>query len=71
MKKNHIPESSPQLLGVAEAAKQLGISVWTLRRWAYRGEIESVKLGGKLLMVPATELQRIVDDGTRPRLVRQ
>jgi hypothetical protein len=35
---------------VKDAARCLGISVWTLRRKAYEGEVTSVKIGAKLLI---------------------
>ena len=53
---------------IKDAARQLGISVWTLRKKAYDGEITSVKIGAKLL-VPESEIERLVREGTRPRRV--
>ena len=49
-----------------DAAKQLGISVWTLRKKAYEGEVASVKIGTKLL-IPESELERLIREGRRPR----
>jgi len=57
-----------QLLTVKEAAGVLGLSVWTLRGWAYAGKISSHKLG-KRLMVSREELNRILAETERPRLV--
>ncbi len=54
------------LLPVKEAARQLGISVWTLRKKAYRGEIASVKIGVKLL-ISEREIERLIRNGMRPR----
>jgi excisionase family DNA binding protein len=51
---------------VKGAAQRLGISVWTLRRKVYQGEVASVKIGAKLL-VPESEIVRLVREGTRPR----
>jgi excisionase family DNA binding protein len=56
-----------QLLGVAEAEQLTGVSRWTWRAWAYSGKIASVKLGRRLLL-PSAEVQRIIAEGTRPRL---
>ena len=56
-----------QLLGVVEAADELGLSHWTLRAWAYSGRIASNKLGTRL-MIPRTEIDRIVAESERPRL---
>lgn len=51
---------------VREAARRLGISVWTLRKKAYRGDIASVKIGVKLL-IPESEIERLIQEGMRPR----
>ena len=51
---------------VKDAARQLGISVWTLRKKAYDGEIASAKIGVKLL-IPASEIDRLIREGMRPR----
>jgi len=56
------------LLPVKDAAKELGISVWWLRRKAYEGEVASVKLGrGRKLLIPRSEIDRLIQEGTRPR----
>jgi predicted site-specific integrase-resolvase len=51
---------------VKSAAQKLGISIWTARKMAYLGEIASVKIGVKLL-IPDSELERVVREGMRPR----
>jgi excisionase family DNA binding protein len=51
---------------VKSAAQKLGISIWTARKMAYLGEIASVKIGVKLL-IPDSELERLVREGLRPR----
>ena len=43
------------------------ISRWTWRRKAYDGEIESSKVGGRLL-IPLDEIERVIKEGTRPRI---
>jgi excisionase family DNA binding protein len=48
------------------AAQQLGISVWTLRKKAYEGDVASVKIGAKLL-IPESEIERLIQEGMRPR----
>jgi excisionase family DNA binding protein len=55
-----------RLRPVIEAARQLGISVWTLRKKAYQREIASVKIGTKL-PIPESEMVRLVQEGMRPR----
>ena len=56
-----------EYLGVAEAESLTGVSRWTWRRWAYDGKISSVKLG-KRLVIPASEIERLVAQNTRPAL---
>ncbi len=51
---------------VKDAAARLGISVWTLRKKAYEGEIDSIKIGAKLL-IPESEIARLIQEGMRPR----
>jgi excisionase family DNA binding protein len=55
---------------IKTAAQTLGISVWTLRKKAYEGAIASVKIGVKLL-IPESEIERLIREGTRPRRVAQ
>jgi hypothetical protein len=45
------------------------VSKWTLRAWAYRGLVSSVKLGGRngRLLIPIAEIERVMAEGTRPR----
>ena len=54
------------VIKVQEFAKRLQISVWTARQWAYRGKISSCK-AGKLLLIPTSEISRLIGEGTRPR----
>lgn len=56
-----------EYFGVAEAESMTGVSRWTWRRWAYDGKIASVKLG-KRLVIPASEIERLVSQNTRPAL---
>jgi excisionase family DNA binding protein len=55
---------------VKDAARRLGISIWTLRKKAYEGDVASVKIGVKLL-IPESEITRIIEEGMRPRRVAQ
>jgi excisionase family DNA binding protein len=66
------PEIKPRLLSVKDAAAELGLSIWTLRAWAYSGRIGSHKVGNRLMIAPE-EINRIVTESERPRLqdVRQ
>jgi excisionase family DNA binding protein len=60
-------ELNADYLGVADAEAVTGVSRWTWRRWAYSGKVSSVKLG-KRLLIPATEISRLVAENMRPRL---
>jgi hypothetical protein len=51
---------------VKDAAQRLGISIWTLRLKAYKGDVASVKIGVKLL-IPQSEIERLIQEGMRPR----
>lgn len=56
-----------EFLAVSEAETLTGVSKWTWRRWAYDGKVASVKLG-KRLLIPVSEIRRILAEGTRPRV---
>jgi hypothetical protein len=62
-----IARVEPELLSVQGAEVMTGRSRWSWRRDAYESRIASVKLGSKLL-VPVTEIRRVIAEGTRPRL---
>ena len=57
-----------KMIGVAPAAERLGLSVWTLRNWCYRGVCSSHKIGNRL-MLDEVEIERIIADSERPRIV--
>ena len=57
-------------LGVSEAEEVTGVSKWTWRRWAYDGKVASVKFG-KRLLIPTTEIDRLVAENTRPSLSQE
>lgn len=65
MRANLARPQEVKLLSVAELEISTGVSKWTWRRWAYDGKIASVKLG-KRLLVPASEVDRMIAAGTRP-----
>jgi excisionase family DNA binding protein len=60
-------EVKPRLMSVRTAAEELGVSVWTLRAWAYSGRIGSHKVGNRLMIAPS-EIDRIIGESERPRL---
>lgn len=59
----------PEYVGVSDAELMTGLSRWTWRAWAYSGRITSVKAGRRLL-IPLSEIRRVMDEGTRPRVTR-
>jgi hypothetical protein len=58
---------SVHLLGLVDAEAATGVSRFTWRRWAYDSKVSSVKLG-KRLLIPTSEIDRLIAEGTRPKL---
>jgi molybdopterin-binding protein len=50
---------SERTLPVGEAARQLGISLDTLRRWDRSGRIQTTRDGANRRLVPESEIQRL------------
>ena len=59
----------PETVSVAVAEAMTGVSRWTWRRWCYSRRIASVKVG-KRLLIPTTELRRVLAEGLRPAAER-
>lgn len=57
-------------MSVEEAGALTGLSPWTWRRYAYGSTVASIKLGRRLL-IPRSEIDRLVAEHTRPRLEGQ
>jgi len=57
------------LLSVQEFAGALNITVSCARRWVLERKVSTVKLG-RLIRVPASEVERLVTTGLRPRVPR-
>jgi hypothetical protein len=49
-----------------QAATISGVSRWTWRSMAYSGQVESLKIGRRLL-IPLAEISRVMTEGRRPR----
>lgn len=62
-------QAAPEVIRVQEFARRLQISIWTGRAWCYSGKVASCKVG-KLLLVPTSEVDRLLAAGTRPALER-
>lgn len=56
----------PEFIGPGDAELLTGVSRWTWRVAAYQGRIESCKIGNRLL-IPLSEVRRLISEGTRPR----
>jgi excisionase family DNA binding protein len=54
-----------QRMGVKDASHYMGLSEWTLRKWAYAGKVASIKLSTRLLFDKA-ELDKVLTENTRP-----
>ena len=63
-----IAKVETEYVSVQGAETMTGRSRWSWRRDAYEGRIASVKLGAKLL-IPISEIRRLVAENTRPRIV--
>jgi molybdopterin-binding protein len=48
------------LLHVADAAQELGISYPTIKQWIYRGKLRSVRTAGGHHRIPRTEIDRLL-----------
>ena len=55
---NQAPQTT-KLLSLKEASKIVGLSDWTLRRWALQGRIASVCLGRRRL-IPASVIDELI-----------
>lgn len=53
------------LLSVPQFADALGVTPACIRRWILERKITTVKLG-RLIRVPASEIERLIDGGLRP-----
>jgi len=51
-----------QLISPQEFADRLSISRWTAYGWLQEGRLKKIKLG-RLVRIPASEVERIVQEG--------
>ena len=61
---------SERLLSLPQASDRLGISHWTLRKWAASGRIDSVKLGRRRL-IPEKTVESIIVNGLSSACARR
>jgi excisionase family DNA binding protein len=51
-----------RLISISEASERLGVSSFTTRRLIQSEEIKAVRISRRV-MIPETELQRVMDEG--------
>jgi excisionase family DNA binding protein len=56
---------SVSLLSVRQVAEKLGVTQACIRRWVLLRKIATVRLG-RLVRVPSSEVERLVNEGTCP-----
>jgi excisionase family DNA binding protein len=49
-------------IGIRDAAKAVGLSVWTLRGWIRQGKLRCVRLGRRVMLEPGA-LRNLVEQG--------
>ena len=54
--------SEQTLYGFSETGKRWGVSPWTVRRAAERGELKTVNIGARR-MIPLSEIRRVEEAG--------
>ena len=53
------------LLKVPQAAESLGVTAACIRRWILERKIATIKIG-RLIRIPANEIDRLIKSGLRP-----
>ena len=62
-------EKTLVMLSPKDFANRLSISRWTVYAWISEGRIKSGKIG-RLVRIPESEVERIVEEGVQEVLVR-
>jgi excisionase family DNA binding protein len=57
-----------ELLRVSQFAESGNIRESTVRAWLLQGRISFVRLGGRAIRIPKSELDRLIREGTVPVL---
>ncbi|MHB1933707.1 MAG: helix-turn-helix transcriptional regulator [Leptospirillum sp.] len=57
-------EETKRLYRVPEAARRLNIQPGTMRRWIFDKKIAVVRVGTRAVRIPASEIERIISEGT-------
>ena len=53
-------------LRVAELAAIFNVQESTVRAWLLRGSIKKIRIGARAIRIPASEVDRIIAEGTIP-----
>lgn len=56
---------------VAEAAELLNVQRVTVYRWIENGTCKSLRIGPKLLRIPASEIERLQSTPAQPKLIAE
>jgi predicted site-specific integrase-resolvase len=62
MSTDSIAAQSDALVRLTKACRQLDVSYWALRDWCREGKVRHHRIGKKLLMIPQSEIDRILRD---------
>lgn|GEM_PF-1775998 len=62
---SYCDRSNKELLTVRDFAGLLGVTVACVRSWRLKRKISAVKLG-RIIRMPRTEVQRLIDEGMSP-----
>ena len=60
-------EPAEQPRTVAEAARELGLSVHTIRAWVSARRLAHIRLG-RAIRIPASEIRRVIERNTVPAI---
>lgn len=64
-----MPDTSRKLYSVPEFGAALGITTSGIRRWVLERKVSYIKIG-RLIRIPATEVDRLIAEGFRPAKIR-
>ena len=59
-----IRTTEQQLLTAAQVAERLAMKESTIRAWLLARRLARVRVGRRAVRIPASEVQRIIDEGT-------
>ena len=67
-------EYRTQYVSPKQAAEMTGLSIWSWRSFAYSGKVASVKISKSKqsrLLIPLSEVERVMAEGLRPALAAE